>query len=134
MKDIDNILGGKYLNAVDPLTAGLESVGKIAEAGGKVAQSMEKPDLGKLVAQRCGRKGVGYVFSKNKREAFDKCAQKVTDDWNKQYNTTATTIMSGGDSEATKSLMQQQSANTNKILIGLGIVVIGLVGYIAIKK
>ena len=30
--------------------------------------------------------------------------------------------------------MQQQSANTNKILIGLGIVVIGLVGYIAIKK
>lgn len=134
MNDIDNILGGKYLNAVDPLTAGLETVGKIADVQGKIVTSVTRADLGKLIAQRCGRKGVGYVFSKNKRDAFSECSQQVTDDWNKQYNTTATTIVSGGDSEATKSLMEQQSKNTNKILIGLGIIVVGLVGYIAIKK
>jgi len=129
MKDIDNVLGGKrYFNAsADPVSA-------VAEAVGKTADSFKKPDLGKLIAQKCGRKGFGYVFNKSKRDAFKKCADETTNDWNKQYNTTATTILSGGDSEATKSLMQQQSANTNKILIGLGIVVIGLVGYIAIKK
>jgi hypothetical protein len=129
MRDIDNILGGKkYFNAsADPVSA-------VAEAVGKTADSFKKPDLGKLIAQKCGRKGIGYVFNKSKRDEFKKCSDQATTDWNKQYNTTATTIVSGVDSEATKSLMEQQSANTNKILIGLGIVVIGLVGYIAIKK
>lgn len=133
MKDIDKVLGAKYLNAVDPLTAGLETVGKVADLEGKVVTSVTRADLGKLIAQRCGRKGVGYVFSKSKRDEFSKCSQQVTDDWNKQYNTTATTITSGG-TDTTKSLMEQQSSNTNKILIGLGIVVIGFLGYMAIKK
>ena len=129
MKDIDNILGGKKYFSVsaDPVSA-------VAEAVGKTADSFKKPDLGKLIAQKCGRKGLGFVFNKSKRDAFKKCSDEATNDWNKQYNTTATTIVSGGDSEATKSLMEQQSSNTNKILIGLGIVVIGLIGYIAIKK
>ncbi len=129
MKDIDNVLGTKYFNVIDPNTIALGVKGL-----GDVSQALKRPDLGKLIAQRCGRKGYGYVFSKAKRDKYAECSQKVTDDWNKQYNTTATTIVSGGDSEATKSLMEQQTANTNKILIGLGIVVIGLVGYIAIKK
>ena len=133
MKDIDKVLGAKYLNAVDPITAAIETAGKTTEAIGKVSQSVEKPDVGKLIAQRCGRKGLGYVFNKSKRDEFSKCSQKVTDDWNKQYNTTATTITSGG-TDTTKSLMEQQSSNTNKILIGLGIVVIGFLGYMAIKK
>jgi|LakMenEpi03Aug12_release.lakeMendotaPanAssembly.Ray.scaffolds.fasta_scaffold267941_4 hypothetical protein len=129
MRDIDNILGGKYLNVVDPNTIALAVKGV-----GDVSQALKRPDLGKLIAQRCGRKGVGYVFSRKKKNDFSKCSQNVTNDWNKQYNTTATTIGSGDDSEATKSLMEQQSKNTNKILIGLGIIVVGLVGYIAIKK
>jgi hypothetical protein len=134
MKDIDNVLGAKYLNAVDPLTAGLESVGKVADLGGKVVTSVTKPDLGKFVAQRCGRKTFGYAFSKSKRDDFKKCAQNATDDWNKQYNTTATTIMSGG-TDTTKSLGNDQAlSNTNKILIGLGIVVVGLVAYMVYKK
>jgi len=130
MKDIDNVLGGKYFNvSADPVTA-------VADALGKTAESFKKPDIGKFVAQKCGRKGFGYLFNKSKRDAFEKCSKEATDDFNKQYTTTATTITStnGGESEATKSLMEQQSANTNKILIGLGIIVIGLVGYIAIKK
>jgi hypothetical protein len=130
MKDLDNVLGGKYLNAsADPVSA-------VAEALGKTADSFKKPDIGKFVAQKCGRKGIGFVFNKSKRDAFDKCLKEATDDFNKQYTPIATTITStnGGDSEATKSLIEQQSSNTNKILIGLGIIVIGLVGYIAIKK
>jgi len=134
MKDIDNVLGTKYLNAVDPVTAGLEAVGKVADLEGKVVTSVTKPDLGKFVAQRCGRKTFGYTFSKSKRDDFKKCAQNATDDWNKQYNTTATTIMSGG-TDTTKSLANDQAlSNTNKILIGLGIVVVGLVAYMAYKK
>jgi hypothetical protein len=129
MKDLDNVLGGKYFNVVDPNTIALAVKGV-----GDVSQAVKRPDLGKLISQRCGRKGLGYVFSRKKKNDFSKCSQQVTDDWNKQYNTTTTTIVSGGDSEATKSLMQQQSSNTNKILIGLGIVVIGLVSYIAFKK
>ena len=129
MSDIDNVLGSKYFNVVDPNTIALAVKGV-----GDISQSLKRPDLGKLISQRCGRKGWGYVFSRKKKDDFAKCSQNVTDDWNKQYNTTATIIGGGDDSEATKSLMQQQSANTNKILIGLGIVVIGLVGYIAIKK
>lgn len=125
MKDIDKVLGAKYLNAVDPVSA-------VAEAVGKTADSLKKPDLGKLIAQKCGRKGLGFVFNKSKRDAFKKCADEATNDWNKQYNTTATTIVSGED--VNKSLNEQQASNTNKILIGLGIVVVGLVGYIAIKK
>lgn len=125
MKDIDKVLGAKYLNAVDPVSA-------VAEAVGKTADSLKKPDLGKLIAQKCGRKGLGYVFNKSKRDAFKKCADEATNDWNKQYNTTATTIVSGED--VNKSLNEQQASNTNKILIGLGIVVVGFLGYIAIKK
>ena len=125
MKDIDKVLGAKYLNAVDPVSA-------VAEAVGKTADSFKKPDLGKLIAQKCGRKGLGFVFNKSKRDAFKKCADETTNDWNKQYNTTATTILSGED--VTKSLNEQQASNTNKILIGLGIVVVGFLGYIAIKK
>lgn len=127
MKDIDKVLGSKFYNAsADPVSA-------VAEAVGKTADSFKKPDLGKLIAQKCGRKGLGYVFNKSKRDEFKKCADEATTDWNKQYNTTATTITSGG-TDTTKSLMEQQSSNTNKILIGLGIVVIGFLGYIAIKK
>lgn len=125
MKDIDKVLGAKYLNAVDPVSA-------VAEAVGKTADSLKKPDLGKLIAQKCGRKGLGFVFNKSKRDAFKKCADEATKDWNKQYNTTATTIVSGED--VNKSLNEQQASNTNKILIGLGIVVVGFLGYIAIKK
>lgn len=125
MKDIDKVLGAKYLNAVDPVSA-------VAEAVGKTADSLKKPDLGKLIAQKCGRKGLGFVFNKSKRDAFKKCADEATNDWNKQYNTTATTIVSGED--VNKSLNEQQASNTNKILIGLGIVVVGFLGYIAIKK
>jgi hypothetical protein len=129
MLDIDNILGSKkyfYVSA-DPVSA-------VAEAIGKTADSFKKPDLGKLIAQKCGRKGFGYVFNKSKKDEFKKCSDDATTDWNKQYNTTATTITNVGDNENTKSLMEQQSANTNKILIGLGVVVVGLIGYIAIKK
>jgi hypothetical protein len=125
MKDIDKVLGAKYLNAVDPVSA-------VAEAVGKTADSFKKPDLGKLIAQKCGRKGLGFVFNKSKRDTFKKCSDEATNDWNKQYNTTATTILSGED--VNKSLNEQQSSNTNKILIGLGIVVVGFLGYIAIKK
>lgn len=129
MKDIDSVLGSKkYLNAVDPVSA-------VAEAVGKTADSFKKPDIGKYVAQRCGRKGFGYIFNKSKRDEFAKCSKEATDDYNKQYNTTATTITSGtGTQDSTKSLMEQQTSNTNKILIGLGIVVVGFLGYIAIKK
>jgi hypothetical protein len=127
MKDLDNVLGGKYFNAsADPVSA-------VAEAVGKSADAFKKPDIGKFVAQRCGRKGVGYVFSKNKRDIFEKCSKEATNDFNKQYTTTATTITSGG-TDVNKSLTEQQLSNTNKILIGLGVVVVGLVTYIAIKK
>lgn len=126
MKDIDKVLGSKYFNAsADPVSA-------VAEAVGKTADSFKKPDLGKLIAQKCGRKGLGFVFNKSKRDAFKKCSDEATNDWNKQYNTTATTILSGED--VNKSLNEQQASNTNKILIGLGIVVVGFLGYIAIKK
>lgn len=73
-------------------------------------------------------------LAKKKKKKFAKCSQKVMDDWNTQYNTTTPIITSGGFSEDAKSLSQQQSSNTNKILIGLGIVVLGLVGYISLKK
>jgi hypothetical protein len=128
MEDIDNVLGSKkYFNAsADPVSA-------VAEAVGKSADAFKKPDIGKFVAQRCGRKGVGYVFSKNKRDIFEKCSKEATDDFNKQYTTTATTITNGG-TDVNKSLTEQQLSNTNKILIGLGVVVVGLVAYIAIKK
>ena len=125
MSDIDNVLGSKYFNAVD-------TIGAVAQAVGKTADALKKPDLGKLISQKCGRKGLGFVFNKSKRDAFKKCADETTNDWNKQYNTTATTILSGED--VTKSLNEQQASNTNKILIGLGIVVVGFFGYIAIKK
>ena len=128
MEDIDNILGSKkYFNAsADPVSA-------VAEAVGKTADSFKKPDIGKFVAQRCGRKGFGFVFNKKKRDAFEKCSKEATDDFNKQYTTTATTITSGG-TDVNKSLTEQQLSNTNKILIGLGVVVVGLVAYIAFKK
>jgi hypothetical protein len=134
MKDIDNVLGTKYLNAVDPVTAGLEAVGKVADLEGKVVTSVTKPDLGKFVAQRCGRKTFGYTFSKSKRDDFKKCAQNATDDWNKQYNPTSTITNLTNAGDTNKSLSEQQSSNTNKILIGLGIVVVGLVAYMAYKK
>lgn len=127
MSDIDNVLGSKYFNVVDPNTIALAVKGV-----GDISQALKRPDLGKLISQRCGRKGWGYVFNRKKKDEFSKCSQNVTDDWNKQYNTNPTTILSGED--VTKSLNEQQASNTNKILIGLGIVVIGLVGYIAIKK
>jgi hypothetical protein len=132
MRDIDYILGSKkYLNAVDPVTATIESVGKVAEAGGKVAQSIQKPDLGKLIAQRCGRKGFGYVFSKRKREEFGKCADSVTANWNKQYDVQ---IQQNASQDATKSLIEQTS-KTNTILLGtIGIGVLGLLGYLVVKK
>jgi|688.fasta_scaffold115842_3 hypothetical protein len=128
MEDIDNVLGSKkYFNAsADPVSA-------VAEAVGKSADAFKKPDIGKFVAQRCGRKGLGFVFNKSKRDAFEKCSKEATDDFNKQYTTTATTISSGG-TDVNKSLTEQQLSNTNKILIGLGVVVVGLVTYIAIKK
>jgi hypothetical protein len=128
MKDIDNILGSKkYFNAsADPVSA-------VAEAVGKTADSFKKPDIGKFVAQRCGRKGIGYVFKKSKREDFEKCSKQATEDFNKQYNPTTTTINNVG-ADVNKSLTDQQSSNSNKILIGFGIVVIALFGYIAIKK
>jgi hypothetical protein len=132
MRDLDYILSGKkYLNAVDPVTATIESVGKVAEAGGKVAQSVEKPELGKLIAQRCGRKGFGYVFSKRKRDEFGKCADKVTENWNKQYQTPTTQTTS---EDTTKSLIEQTS-KTNKILLAVvGLGVLGLFGYLVVKK
>jgi len=129
MKDIDYILRSqKYLNVVDPNTIAVAVKGV-----GDVSQAFTKPDLGKLIAQRCGRKGLGYVFSRKKKKKFAKCSQSVTDDWNKQY-VAPITIPNAGVSEDAKSLMQQQSSNTNKILIALGVVVLSLVGYIAIKK
>ena len=129
MEDIDNVLGSKkYFNAsADPVSA-------VAEAVGKTADSFKKPDIGKFVAQRCGRKGFGFVFNKSKREAFDKCSKEATDDFNKQYNPTSTIITTANGGDVNKSLNDQQSSSTNKILIGLGIVVVGLVAYIAIKK
>lgn len=127
MSDIDNVLGSKYFNVVDPNTIALAVKGV-----GDISQALKRPDLGKLISQRCGRKGWGYVFSRKKKDEFSKCSQNVTDDWNKQYNTNPTTILSGED--INKSLNEQQASNTNKILIGLGIVVVGFLGYIAIKK
>lgn len=127
MSDIDNVLGSKYFNVVDTNTIALAVKGV-----GDISQALKRPDLGKLISQRCGRKGWGYVFSRKKKDEFSKCSQNVTDDWNKQYNTNPTTILSGED--INKSLNEQQASNTNKILIGLGIVVVGFLGYIAIKK
>jgi len=129
MKDIDNILGSKkYFNAsADPVSA-------VAEAVGKSADAFKKPDIGKFVAQRCGRKGVGFVLNKSKKKAFAKCSKEATDDFNKQYNPIITTITTANGGDVNKSVTDQQSSGTNKILIGLGVVVIGLVTYIGIKK
>ena len=126
MEDIDNVLGGRYYYSLDAVTA-------VATAVGQTAVALNKPELGKLIAQRCGRKGIGYIFSRRKRDEFRDCSEQTTNDYNQQYNVPIAPT-TNTDLEETKSLMEQQSSNTNKILIGLGIAVIGLLGYIAIKK
>lgn len=132
MKDnIDSLLGSKaYLNAVDPVTAGLETVTSVANLGSSGIKAVTKPDMGKYVAQRCGRKSFGYLFNKKKRNEFKECAQKATDDWNKQYNTTTTTITQG---DTTKSLGGDSKTNTI-LMVGFGVIALGLLSYIALKK
>jgi len=156
--DSDN----SFLNAVDPVTAAIETAGKVAEAGGKTAEA-----LGKIVTARNERKiaetklaELGGKRSAQLRECETNKANKFPFDLKKQRNRISDCqaevkqrldieekeqrdiirksleIEEGkAQSERSKSATIEQGAKTKKyVLIGIGILAIVYFGSKMIKK